>query len=80
MAEGAGPDPIEQLQRAALTAIGATRVLLDALEAVVADRARIEHLASEGRAVANGLFGGLFGAEPTSTSEPDGPDEEPDLG
>lgn len=48
-AASAEHDAIEQLQRAVLTAIGATRVVLDALEAVVADRRRIEQLSASGR-------------------------------
>jgi hypothetical protein len=57
----AEPDAVEQLQRAVLTAIGAARVALDALEAVVADRSRLDHLAAGGRDLVGSLWGTLFG-------------------
>jgi hypothetical protein len=46
-----GPDAVEQLQRAVLTLISTARIALDALEAVVADRRRLDELAASGREV-----------------------------
>ena len=43
-------DPVLQVQRAALTAIAAVRMLLDALENVALDRDRIERVVETGRA------------------------------
>ena len=63
----AGPDAVEQLQRAVLTAIGAARVVLDALEVVVADRQRIEQLSATGREALGtlcSLLGGRSHDEP----------------
>lgn len=75
-------DAIEQVQRAVLTMIGAARVVLDTLQTVVADRARLDELAAQGRGVVGSvldpLFGGLDGcaggrrgAAPGAQSEPD---------
>jgi hypothetical protein len=55
-----GPDAVEQLQRAVLTAIGAARVALDALEAVVADRARLDQLAAGGRDLVGSVLGAVL--------------------
>jgi hypothetical protein len=59
--DAAAPDAVEQLQRAVLTAIGAARVALDALEAVVADRTRLDHLASGGRDLVGSVLATVFG-------------------
>ena len=56
-----GPDAIEQLQRAVLTLIGASRVALDALEAVVADRNRLADLAANGRDLVGNVLGAVSG-------------------
>jgi hypothetical protein len=58
-----GPDAVEQLQRAVLTAIGATRVALDALEALVADRGRLDDFAAGGRDFVSSVFGTVFGRD-----------------
>ena len=63
------PDALEQLQRAVLTAIGAARVVLDALEAVVADRRRIEQLSATGRD-ALGTLCALLGGKPAGDEPP----------
>jgi hypothetical protein len=68
--EPSGPDAVEQLQRAVLTAIGATRVALDALEAVVSDRARLDNLAAGGRDLVGSVWATIFGR-----GEPDEPEE-----
>jgi hypothetical protein len=63
-AEGAdGPDAVEQVQRAVLTAIGAARVALDALEAVVADRSRLDQLAAGGRDLVGSVWATVFGGD-----------------
>ena len=59
--EPEGPDAVEQLQRAVLTAIGATRAALDALEAAVADRTRLDNLAAGGRDFVGSVWGTVFG-------------------
>ena len=59
--EPEGPDAVEQLQRAVLTLIGTARVALDALEALVADRRRLDELAASGREVVNTLTGAVGG-------------------
>ena len=56
-----GPDAVEQLQRAVLTAIGAARVVLDAVEAMVADRTRLDELAAGGRDLVGNVLGAVFG-------------------
>jgi hypothetical protein len=58
-----GPDAVEQMQRAVLTAIGAARVALDALEAVVADRGRLDEFAAGGRDFVSSVFGTVFGRD-----------------
>jgi hypothetical protein len=63
-----GPDPVEQLQRAVLTFIGAARVALDALEGIVADRTRLDDLAAGGRDFVGSFLGAVFGRESTSQS------------
>ena len=72
--EPAAPDAVAQLQRAVLTAIGATRVALDALEAVVSDRARLDGLAAGGRDLVGSVWSTIFGRddreEPTEADEP----------
>jgi hypothetical protein len=59
--EGVEPDAVEQVQRAVLTAIGAVRVALDALESVVADRSRLDDLAANGRDLVGSFWGSVFG-------------------
>jgi hypothetical protein len=56
-----GPDAVEQFQRAVLTVIGAARVALDALETLVADRSRLDELASGGRDLVGSVLGNVFG-------------------
>jgi hypothetical protein len=56
-----GPDAVEQLQRAVLTLIGTARVALDALEALVADRRRLDELAASGRDAVATLTGAVAG-------------------
>lgn len=75
-AADATPDAVEQLQRAVLTAIGATRVVLDALEAVVADRRRLDQLSATGRDALGTLCGALFG-DRRPAPPPDGGPEPP---
>jgi hypothetical protein len=58
-----GPDAVEQLQRALLTLIGAARVTLDALEAMVADRRRLDELAATGRDLVGSLVGIVLGGD-----------------
>ena len=65
-----GPDAVEQVQRAVLTVIGAARVMLDALETVVADRSRLDHFAASGRDLVGSIVATVFPPEPT----PGGPD------
>jgi hypothetical protein len=57
-------DAVEQLQRGLLTMIGAARVVLDALEVVVADRSRLDELTARGRAVVAAVVGPLLGGSP----------------
>jgi hypothetical protein len=78
MADGAdpaagsnGPDAVEQLQRALLTLIGAARVALDAVEAMVADRRRLDELAAGGREVVNAVVGTVFGHDPPRQDGPE---------
>jgi hypothetical protein len=54
-------DAVEQVQRAVLTVIGAARVVLDTIEAVGADRGRLDDLAARGRGVVNSVLDPLFG-------------------
>jgi hypothetical protein len=63
------PDAVEQLQRAVLTAIGAARVALDALESVVADRRRLDDLAAGGRDLVGSVWGAVFGRSEDDESE-----------
>lgn len=70
-----GPDAVEQLQRAVLTLIGTARVALDALEALVADRRRLDELAANGREVVTTLTSAVAGwcDDPAARPEPDDP-------
>jgi hypothetical protein len=70
--EPEGPDAVEQLQRAVLTLIGAARVTLDALEAAVADRRRLDDLAAGGRDLVGSLWHAVSGR--------DAPGQPPDPG
>jgi hypothetical protein len=54
-------DAVEQVQRAVLTAIGAVRVALDAVESLVADRQRLDHFAAGGREFVGSVWGTVFG-------------------
>jgi hypothetical protein len=70
----AAPDAVEQVQRLVLTLIGAARVALDALEAVVSDRSRLDELAASGRDIVGGLVHAVTGgAGPEPTSGGEGP-------
>ena len=53
MSTDAERDPVEWAQRTALVAISVARTVLDLVEAAVADRERIERLATSGRSVAD---------------------------
>jgi hypothetical protein len=66
-----GPDAVEQLQRAVLTLIGASRVALDALEALVADRRRLDDLAGNGREFVGTLRSAVSGwcGEPATPTD-----------
>jgi hypothetical protein len=55
------PDAVEQVQRAVLTAIGAARVALDALESLVADRERLDHFAAGGRDLVESFWATVCG-------------------
>jgi hypothetical protein len=68
-AQGADPDAVEQLQRAVLTAIGAARVALDALESVVADRRRLDDLAASGRDLVGSVWNAVFSRSDDDESE-----------
>jgi hypothetical protein len=68
-----GPDAVEQLQRAVLTLIGAARVTLDALEAAVADRRRLDDLAAGGRDLVGSLWDTISGREATRQPPDPGP-------
>lgn len=59
---GAAPDSVEQVQRALLTLIGAARVVLDAAEALVADRRRLDELAASGRDLVGTLKSAIVGS------------------
>ncbi|HEV8298371.1 MAG TPA: hypothetical protein VGQ20_13785 [Acidimicrobiales bacterium] len=67
--DDAGPDAVEQLQRAVLTLIGAARVTLDALEAMVADRRRLDELAATGRDLVGSLVGIVLGSDDSHRDE-----------
>ena len=67
------PDAVEQVQRAVLIAIGAARVALDALEAMVADRSRLDDLASGGRDLVGSFWGALSGRHPDDEEDPSDP-------
>jgi hypothetical protein len=71
-----GPDAVEQLQRAVLTLIGTARVALDALEALVADRRRLDELAANGREVVATLTAAVAGCFDDSAARPDPDDPE----
>jgi hypothetical protein len=75
-----GPDPVEQLQRAVLTFIGAARVALDALEGIVADRTRLDDLAAGGRDLVGSVLGAVFGRESASQPGESGTESGPEPG
>ena len=72
---GEGPDAVEQVQRALLTLIGAARVVLDAAEALVADRRRLDELAASGRDLVGTLRSAVVGSHEgqDATAPADGP-------
>ena len=57
MATDADRDPVEWAQHSALVAISVARTVLDLVEAAVADRERLERLATSGRSFAEAWVG-----------------------
>ncbi|HUP73500.1 MAG TPA: hypothetical protein VM282_10710 [Acidimicrobiales bacterium] len=79
MTTDADRDPVEWAQHSALVAISVARTVLDLVEAAVADRERVERLATSGRSFAESWLGDAarlattvvagFGFEPEAKPE-----------
>ena len=80
MSADAERDPVEWAQHSALVAISIARTVLDLVEAAVADRERLERLATSGRSFAETWLGDAvrtatamasgFGFEPAAPTPP----------
>ena len=86
MSADAERDPVEWAQHSALVAISVARTVLDLVEAAVADRERLERLATSGRSSAESWLGDVvrmasalasgFGFEPSAPPPPPSPPTE----